>query len=76
MAVKLETRYLEGFVREHELTGLQAQVNVAHEMLHNGTGLGNDFIGWLDLPVNYDKDEFARMPEGYKITLGGKHTDY
>ncbi len=61
MAVKLETRYLEGFVREHEVTSLQAQVNVAHEMLHNGTGLGNDFIGWLDLPVNYDKEEFARI---------------
>ena len=61
MAVKLETRYLESFVREHELTSLQAQVNVAHEMLHNGTGLGSDFIGWLDLPVNYDKEEFVRI---------------
>ncbi len=61
MAVKLETRYLEGFVREHEIAALQPQVTAAHEMLHNGTGLGNDFIGWVDLPVNYDKDEFARI---------------
>ena len=29
--------------------------------LHNGTGAGNAFLGWVDLPVNYDKEEFARI---------------
>ncbi len=61
MAVTLDTRYLDGFVREHELAGMQAQVNAAHELLHNGTGLGNDFLGWLTLPTDYDKEEFARI---------------
>ena len=36
-------------------------VKTAHEKLHNGTGAGSDFLGWVDLPVNYDKEEFARI---------------
>ena len=61
MSVTLETRYLEGFVRSHELGALQTQVNAAHEMLHAGTGLGSDFLGWLTLPTDYNKEEFARI---------------
>ena len=61
MAVTLNTRYIGEFVSEHELEALQPQVNMAHTMLHEGTGLGSDFLGWLDLPVNYDKAEFARI---------------
>ena len=61
MAVTLDTRYLDGFVRPHELGALQPQVAAAHEMLHAGTGLGNDFLGWLHLPTDYDKEEFARI---------------
>ena len=61
MATTLDIRHLEGFVREHELSGMQVQVNTAHEMLHSGTGMGNDFLGWLTLPTDYDKEEFARI---------------
>ncbi len=61
MAVKLVTKYAEGFLAEGELEALQPQVNTAHEMLHSGTGLGSDFLGWVDLPVDYDKEEFARI---------------
>lgn len=61
MSVSLETRYLEGFVRAHEWGALQKQVSAAHEALHSGTGLGNDFLGWLSLPTDYDKAEFARI---------------
>ena len=61
MAVKLNTKYLNGFLAEHELTALQPQVEAAHRQLHEKTGLGNDFLGWLDLPENYDKAEFARI---------------
>ncbi len=61
MAISLDTRYLDGFVREHELGALQAQVSAAHDMLHNKTGLGNDFLGWVTLPTDYDKEEFARI---------------
>ncbi|MBQ7038322.1 MAG: glucose-6-phosphate isomerase [Clostridia bacterium] len=61
MAVTFETRYLTDFVRDHELQAMQAQVNAAHEMLHAGNGLGNDFLGWLTLPTDYDKEEFVRI---------------
>ncbi|MBQ9963990.1 MAG: glucose-6-phosphate isomerase [Clostridia bacterium] len=61
MATTLETRYLTDFVRDHELQALQTQVTAAHEMLHSGAGLGNDFLGWLTLPTDYDKEEFARI---------------
>lgn len=61
MSISLETRYLDGFVRSHELDALQTQVTAAHDTLHAGTGLGNDFLGWVTLPTAYDKDEFARI---------------
>ncbi|MFA6801808.1 MAG: glucose-6-phosphate isomerase, partial [Acholeplasmataceae bacterium] len=40
---------------------LQEKVNIIHEMIHEKTGLGNDFLGWLDLPLDYDKNEYARV---------------
>ncbi|RBW71349.1 glucose-6-phosphate isomerase [Bacillus taeanensis] len=49
------------FFGEHEVTYLQDAVKAAHEALHNKTGAGNDFLGWIDLPENYDKEEFARI---------------
>ena len=44
-----------------EIEKMEAMVKCAHETVHEGTGAGNDFLGWLDLPVNYDKDEFERI---------------
>ncbi len=61
MSTKIIDKYLNGFVREDEYAGIESQVKAAHTALHNGTGLGNDFIGWVDLPTNYDKEEFARI---------------
>lgn len=49
------------FIKEHELTYLQDAVKVAHHSLHEQTGTGNEFLGWMDLPVNYDKEEFSRI---------------
>lgn len=49
------------FFGEHELTYLKEPVKLAHEMVHNKTGAGNDFLGWVDLPTDYDKEEFARI---------------
>ncbi|TGB02172.1 glucose-6-phosphate isomerase [Halobacillus salinus] len=49
------------FFGEHELDYMQGQVSLAHKALHEKTGAGNDFLGWLDLPENYDKEEFARI---------------
>ncbi|MBQ1788328.1 MAG: glucose-6-phosphate isomerase, partial [Erysipelotrichaceae bacterium] len=39
----------------------QDRVNKAHDDLHNRTGKGSDFLGWVKWPENYDKDEFARI---------------
>ena len=61
MATKLTDKYLQGFVAEHEYAGVAQEVKAAHKALHEGTGLGNDFIGWLNLPTDYDKEEFARI---------------
>lgn len=61
MSVKLETRYASEFIAQHEFDAIAPQVKAAHELLHSGTGLGNDFLGWVDLPTNYDKEEFARI---------------
>ncbi|PRO64285.1 glucose-6-phosphate isomerase [Alkalicoccus urumqiensis] len=49
------------FLSEHELMQQQAAVQAAHDALHQGTGAGSDFLGWVDLPVNYDRDEFDRI---------------
>ena len=66
MAVTLNTKHLSTFVKEHELTAVASQVQSAHDLLHNRSGLGKDFLGWLDLPVNYDKEEFARIQAAAK----------
>ncbi|PTJ48581.1 glucose-6-phosphate isomerase [Staphylococcus simulans] len=54
------------FVDEHELTQQQEIVKTIHRVIHEGTGVGNDFLGWLDLPVDYDKEEFSRILEAAK----------
>ena len=51
------------YLSEHEVTYMGEAIKVAHDKLHNKTGAGNDFLGWIDLPVNYDKEEFARIKE-------------
>ncbi|MBI6088397.1 glucose-6-phosphate isomerase [Clostridium perfringens] len=54
------------YLKSHEVAYMQETISQAHNKLHNGTGAGNDFLGWVDLPVNYDKDEFARIKEAAK----------
>src|SRR5574342_454054 len=49
------------FFGEHELTYLRDFVKVAHHSLHEKTGAGSDFLGWIDLPVEYDREEFTRI---------------
>ena len=61
MTLKLNSKYLDSFINSDELAGIKPQVETAVELLHNKKGLGNDFLGWLDLPTNYDKEEFTRI---------------
>ena len=66
MATKLSAQYLEGFVKPQECEAMAPQVKLAHEALHAGTGLGNDFLGWIKLPTDYDKEEFSRIQKAAK----------
>lgn len=61
MSIKLDDKYLKGFVREHELSELAPMVKAAHDTLAAKNGPGSDFLGWVDLPVDYDKAEFERI---------------
>ncbi len=66
MALKLNDKYLKKFINDNEYSSIRSQVETADKMLREGTGAGNAFLGWLDLPVNYDKEEFARIKEAAK----------
>jgi len=59
--VSVDLRYLNGFVAEREFGNVAPMVEAAHRLLKNGEGAGADFTGWVGLPINYDKDEFARV---------------
>ena len=61
MSIKLNDKYVSSFVRAHEYEYIQPQVTLANTVLRSKSGPGKDFLGWIDLPVNYDKDEFARI---------------
>lgn len=54
------------FFGEHELEQQKDNVKAIHQTIHNGSGAGSDFLGWLDLPVDYDKEEFKRIVEAAK----------
>ena len=49
------------FFNKEELEMIAAQVSTAHNAMHSKSGAGSDFLGWVDLPVNYDKEEFERI---------------
>ena len=61
MAIKLSDKYLAGFIAEHEYENIQSAVSAAHRQIVERNGAGKDFLGWIDLPENYDKEEFARI---------------
>ncbi len=61
MSASLTKKYVSSFVTDEEILAFQEKINAAHDALHNKTGAGNDFTGWVDLPVDYDKEEFDRI---------------
>ncbi len=63
LALKLNLKYAGESACEEKLLSMQQEVEAAHKMLHEGTGEGSDYLGWIDLPVNYDKAEFAEIKE-------------
>lgn len=64
--IKFDSSKLAPFIHENELSEMQAMVNAANTELREGTGAGSDFRGWLNLPVDYDKEEFARIKKAAK----------
>ena len=69
MSVKYNGKHLAKFIRPEEYDTIFPQVELAHQQLESRSGAGNDFLGWLDLPVNYDKEEFARIKEAAKRSV-------
>ena len=66
MAMNLKMTGLQGFVEERELENMAVLMDTVNEVLVSRKGAGNDFLGWLDLPVDYDKEEFARIQAAAK----------
>ena len=66
MGIKLKLSGIENFVRNEEYAKIQRAVKMASDLLYSGKGAGNDYIGWVDLPNNYDKDEFERIKKAAK----------
>ena len=61
MAVKFNSNFAETFVSKADIQALEPQAAAAQKTLMDGTGAGNDFLGWVHLPTDYDKEEFARI---------------
>lgn len=54
------------FIAPHEMEYMKKLANDAKELLVSKTGAGNDYVGWIDLPVDYDKEEFVRIKSAAK----------
>ena len=61
MKLNFSYQFAKNFFNEDELKQIKPYVELANEVLTSKTGAGNDFLGWIDLPETYDKDEFARI---------------
>ncbi len=64
--LKLNDKLVSEFISNDELTNMNEYVKLAHAAVENKTGAGNDFLGWVNLPSEYDKDEFARIKQAAK----------
>ena len=61
MAIKFSFDYAKGFLNQNDIVGISPAIYAAHDTLENKNGLGNDFLGWITLPFDYDKEEFERI---------------
>lgn len=65
--LKLDVTKTKGFYDEKLYLDLEKEIYKSYDTLRNKNGLGNDYLGWLDLPLDYDKDEFRRIKEAAKM---------
>ena len=61
--LRFDDRKCQDFVSTEEMQNMVAQLELSRSILLEGTGAGSDYLGWLDLPVDYDKEEFARIEQ-------------
>ena len=61
MSLKLNDKFLKGFVSAEQLAAIADEAKEAYDLVKSGKGAGNDFLGWVNLPENYDKEEFVRI---------------
>ena len=66
MAMNLKMTGVAGFMEQREMDNMAAMMNTVNEVLLSRKGAGSDFLGWLDLPVDYDREEFARIQKAAK----------
>ena len=66
MTLGLNDKYVLPFVKQDELNSIQEEITKAHTQLLAKSGEGNDFLGWITLPDDYDKDEFERIKQAAK----------
>ena len=66
MALTLNTKFLGDSISQKELDNISSEVLNAQKLLNAREGEGNDFLGWVDLPENYDKEEFERIKKAAK----------
>lgn len=64
--IKFDYSTAETFFGQHELEQMKSIVKNVHSTIHDGTGAGSDFLGWVNLPKDYDKEEFARIQAAAK----------
>lgn len=63
MTVKISNKFIREFVGANELSALENFVEVSHKKIHDKTGAGSEFLGWLDWPSNMDETELSRLEE-------------
>ena len=59
--IRFDSEQAGGFVTAEEIAGIKDDILAAKDVLTAKTGEGSDFLGWLDLPVDYDKEEYERI---------------
>ncbi|MFB5936688.1 glucose-6-phosphate isomerase [Peribacillus frigoritolerans] len=73
MTISFDYSNALAFMKKSEVDNLSEFVKVAHKMLHEKTGPGSDYLGWVHLPLNYDKSEFERIKQAAERIK--KHSD-
>ena len=63
MSIRLNTKYVDSFLADGAMESIIPEIKAAHDALASGSGKGNDFLGWLTLPEDYDKSEFEAIKE-------------